>query len=202
MLIAFLVLVLVASAVALLFALNTMWNLFRNKVPYVSTPQWAIDWLCANLVERSPLLGKEKGRGEVTSPPFQGGVARSAGVVYDLGCGDGRVLKALKQRFPHITAIGYERNWWPYVMAKLRNRASGVKIRRADFYQADLTDADVVFCFLIHSVMPRVERLLRSQLKRGATVYSYGFTFPTWRPSERIANPEKSQGSKLNVYRA
>ncbi|MBI4092826.1 MAG: hypothetical protein HY420_02775 [Candidatus Kerfeldbacteria bacterium] len=176
--------ILIASAVALVLSLNALINIFRDKVPYVSTPKWAIDWLC----QHASLL-------------LQGGVARSAGVVYDLGCGDARVLIALKKYFPDITAIGYERNWWPYILAKARIRRTGVKVYRRNFYKADLKNADIVFCFLIHSVMPKVENLLRSQLKPGATVYSYGFTFPNWQPTERIANPNNPKGSKINVYR-
>lgn len=165
-----------------MFALNTLVNLFRDKVPYVSTPKWAIDWLCENL----PLPSRER-LGE--------------GVIYDLGCGDGRVLIALKKKFPTITAIGYERNWWPFILAKIRTKGSDIIIRRKNFYHADLSDARIVFCFLIHSVMPKVEKLLRSQLKPGAIVYSYGFMFPCWKPTAQITNPERPHGSKLNFYR-
>ncbi|MFH0829442.1 MAG: class I SAM-dependent methyltransferase [Candidatus Kerfeldbacteria bacterium] len=199
MLTAFLVLALIGSLVALVLALNTLISLFRDKVPYVSTPRWAIDWLRDNVMQYSPLLAKERGGGEVSPPSLQGG---GRGAVYDLGCGDARVLIAIKQRYPTITAIGYERNWWPFILAKARIRGTGVKVYRQNFYQADLRNADVVFCFLIHSVMPKVETLLRSQLAPGATVYSYGFSFPTWKPSRRIENPTRPQGSKLNIYTA
>lgn len=172
----FLFIILAASIVALLFAVYTLVALLRDKVPYVSTPQWAIDWLCANL-------------------------ALSDGtMVYDLGCGDARVLIALKKRFPAINAIGYERNWWPYVLARIKTRGTGVIVKRHNFYTEDLGNATVVFCYLINMVMPTVERLLRSQLKPGATVYSYGFVFPNWQPSKRIVNPHKPEGSKINVY--
>lgn len=181
MILVFLIALLVFSILALVFALNMMVSLVRDKVPFVPTPQWAIDWMC----QHPPL-------------PIQGG---GQGVVYDLGCGDARVLVALKKRFHHITAIGYERNWWPFIIAKARARKTGVTVRRANFYTADLKDADIVFCFLIHSVMPKVEKLLRTKLKPGTTVYSYGFAFPNWSPVDRIVNPTNPGGSKINVYR-
>lgn len=206
--IALLLLMLVASAVALVLALNTMVALFRFRVPYVATPPWAIDWLCDNL----PLLPEEgmsrSDRGGGSPPPLQGGVPSTeaerlalGGVVCDLGCGDARVLIALKKKFPAIKATGYEAAWFPYLLARWRTRRTGVTIRHQNFYQANLQDPDVVFCFLIHSVMPKVEQLLRSQLKPGATVFSYGFVFPTWRPAERIVNPKNPSGSKINIYR-
>jgi hypothetical protein len=176
LLLIFLYLFLLGAIIALVFTLNTMINLFRDKVPYVSTPKWAIDWLTNHL----PLTTE---------------------ICYDLGCGDARVLIALKKRFPGITAIGYERNWWPLILAKAKIRGTGIIIHRQNFYHADLSDANIVFCFLIHSVMPKVEQLLHSQLQPGATIYSYGFTFPTWQPVERIPNPRNPTGSKINVYR-
>lgn len=202
LLLIFLYLFLLAALIALAFSLNTLFNLLRDKVPFVSTPQWAIDWLCANMIEQSPLLSKERGRGEVSPPPFKGGGSprRRGGVVYDLGCGDARVLIALKQRHPNITAIGYERNWWPFILAKARIRGTGVTVYHRNFYNADLRNADVVFCFLIQSVMPKVETLLQEQLKPGAVVYSYGFTFPNWKPARRIENPNRPRGSKINEY--
>lgn len=177
MLLTILFVFLAGSIVALAFAVYTLIALLRDKVPYVSTSQWAIDWLVSNLK------------------------LSAADVVYDLGCGDARVLIALKKKFPDITAVGYERNWWPFVLATIKTRGTGVRVLRKNFYRADLSDATAVFCFLIHSVMPKVEALLRSQLKPGATVYSYSFTFPSWTPIERISNPKRPDGSKINIYR-
>lgn len=170
-----LLVLLAASAAAFFFAINALVNVIRFRVPYVTTPDWAIRWLCKNLK-----LTNEQ--------------------VVDLGCGDARVLIALKQHFPNITATGYEQQWWPYVIARWRTRNTGVAVRKENFYKTNLGDATIVFFFLIDSVMPRVEQLLKKQLKRGARVYSYGFRFPTWQPEEQIVNPKRPNGSKINVY--
>ncbi|MFH0853364.1 MAG: hypothetical protein V1853_03070 [bacterium] len=177
MLIAFLILIVIISFIPLVFALNALFSLFRDKVPYVPTPNWAVEWLAANLDLKA---------GEV---------------VYDLGCGDGRILKALKKNYPDIRAIGYERGWWPFLLAKWNTRGTGVEIRFANFYQADLSDGDVIFCFLIHSVMAKVKNNLQSQLKPGSQVYSFGFRFPDWQPAEEYINPKKPEGSKLRLYK-
>ena len=173
----FLFIVLIAALVALAFAVNTLISVFRYLVPYVSTSDWAIQWLVDNLKRKDDA------------------------VVYDLGCGDARVLKAIKERHPSIKAIGYEKAWWPLLLAKWRNRKSGVIIRNADFYKADLKDANVIFCFLIQAVMTDVENLLRRELRPEARVYSYGFRFPTLRRVDEIINPKRPEGSRLLVYR-
>ncbi len=177
MLLAFLFALLGISIIALVLALYSLYSLIRDRVPYVSTSTWAIEWLCRNL---KPATGA---------------------VVYDLGCGDARVITALKRAFPAIRAIGVERNWWPYLLARLKTRGTGVIVKRTNFYAEHLAAADIVFCFLIHSVMPKVEKFLRAQLKPGATVYSYGFSFPTWQPVKRIENPERPHGSTIQIYR-
>lgn len=183
---------LLGAVIALIFSLNSLLNIIRYKVPYASTPDWAIEWLGKNLHLD-------------TSSPARGEVARSAGgegapILVDLGCGDGRVLFRLKKIFPQVTMIGYERQWWLWLWTKFRARGTGVIIRRDSFYDADLANVSVVYCFLLHSVMAKVEKMLRTKLKKGATVYSYGFSFPTWTPIDQIPNPTRPQGSKLNVY--
>lgn len=149
----------------------------RFRVPYVSTPYWAIEWLKKNVV-------------------FPNGA-----VVYDLGCGDGRVLRTFKKKFPHITAVGYEGSLLPYLLALCRTRGDDITIRFQNFYHADISDADVVFCFLVASKMPKVEQFLRSKLKPGTYVYLYGMRFPNWEPTRVVVNPERADGSKLLVYR-
>ncbi len=176
MLLTLLFIIAAGAILGLAFALYSLIALLRDKVPYVTTSPWAITWL------------KQNAR-----------IANHA-LVVELGCGDARVLRALKQSNPTIRAMGYERNWWPFLLAKLRCCGTGVMIRRENFYQANLRDVAMVFCYLTTRVMPKVELLLRSQLRQGAVVYSYGFRFPTWEPSKIIANPKRHRGATLLLY--
>lgn len=173
-----LIFLLAASLIALTFTLNTFYALLKVKVPYVATPDWAIKYIIDNI-------------------PFKDGAT-----IYDLGCGDARFLVGLKKKYPNITATGYELAWWPYLNAKQKIRSSHLKIdlKRGNFYNVRLSEADVIFCFLITSVMPRLEKKLLAELKPGSQVISYGFKFPNWKPKEIIANPDKPNGSKINIY--
>ncbi|MBI3572897.1 MAG: hypothetical protein HY092_01720 [Candidatus Kerfeldbacteria bacterium] len=177
-LLVFLIIILVAAVIALFFALDALVTLFRYKVPFVSTSGWAIDWLKQNL----KLDGHD--------------------VIYDLGCGDARVLIALAKKFPAASFVGIEAQWWPYLLAKWKSRKfTNVKIFRQDFYKSDLSSATIIFCFLITSVMPRVEVKLKESLRSGTMVFSYGFRFPNWTTEQQIANPKRREGSKLNAYK-
>ncbi|MFA5070332.1 MAG: class I SAM-dependent methyltransferase [Patescibacteria group bacterium] len=166
------------TIIILAFFLNNLYALLKIKVPYVATPVWAINYIINNLA------------------------FKDSAVVYDLGCGDARFLVALKKKYPKIKAVGYELAWWPFLMAKRQIKRSklDIDLKRGNFYNARLSEADIIFCFLIHSVMPKLEKKLLEELKPGAQVISYGFKFPNWKTKEIIANPDKPNGSKINIY--
>lgn len=147
-------------------------------MPFVTTPKWVIE----KFVDKIDL--------------------KNNSIVYDLGCGDAKVLFALEKKFPNLKLIGYELAWWPYVVAKLKIKLkkSKIKILHQNFYKANFSDADIIFCYLIDTVMPKLESQLKIQLKPGAKVFSYGFKFPNWQPAEIIPNPLKPKGSKINFY--
>ena len=174
----FLFIILIFSLVVLVFTGNTLFNLIRVKVPYVATPEWAISTIIKYLCLK-------KGK-----------------IVYEIGCGDARFLIRLKEKCPEIIARGYEIAWWPWWQAKMNIKKSGINVDlvKKNFYHENLSQADVVFCFLIHGVMEKVEKKLLEELKPGTIVISYGFKFPNWRPYEIISNLDKPEGSKIYIY--
>lgn len=174
-LLAIMYVLLAIAVVAAVYVTYSFVTLLRDRVPYVPTPAWVIEWLAQNVA-----------------------IPEQATVI-DIGCGDGRVLRALKQAHPTIHAIGYERNWHPYLLAKRAGHGQ-IDIRRQSFYQADLSEANVLYCYLLKSAMPKVQPLLERQLRPGTIVYSYAFQFPDWQPTQIIPNPEKTEASKLSIY--
>ncbi len=156
-------------------------------VPFIPTPRDVVRFM----VKQANLKGNE--------------------VVYDLGCGDGRLLIEAKKQYPGIRAIGYELALGAWMVAKLRSWIARKKIElhMRDFFAADLKDADVLLLYLIPEVMKKVERKLSEDLKPGTRVISHGFEFkgrepisvercplPKWhffRPSGRV-------GPRVFVY--
>ncbi|OGY45153.1 MAG: hypothetical protein A3A24_00265 [Candidatus Buchananbacteria bacterium RIFCSPLOWO2_01_FULL_46_12] len=122
-------------------------------------------------------------------------------VFYDLGCGEGRFLIAAAKR--GAKATGFEITPWAYLRGKLNLwlTKSPAEILYQNFYQADLSKADSVYCFLIDSVMPKVEEKLKKELKPGAKIVCYGFKLPTWPPIKIIStNPKNKKASKIYLY--
>ena len=112
-------------------------------------------------------------------------------LLVDIGCGDGRVLRQVRRRYG-VRAVGYEVNLLAYVKAKLLCFGrKNIQIKLGNFWHADLSEADVVFCYLFPDVMRDLGGKLKSDLKPGALVVSCNFDLPGFIP-ERILRPGNS----------
>lgn len=107
-------------------------------------------------------------------------------VLYDLGAGDGRVLLIAARDFG-AKAIGIEIGPIQCALIWLRAVASGfgnqIQVRWANFYKADLRDADIVFVYATSQEVVKLAPHLEKQLKKGARVISISADFPEWEPS-------------------
>lgn len=100
-------------------------------------------------------------------------------VLYDLGCGDGRLLSAAARQ--GIKAVGYEINpimaAWAWLATRRHRRL--VKVVWGNFWRAGIDDADAVYVFLISRYMGRLDKYLNGQkFARRVAVASYGFEIP------------------------
>jgi len=106
-------------------------------------------------------------------------------IVYDLGCGDGRVAIMAAQEFG-ARAIGVE------MREDLAKQAMGkvselglegrVKIVQGDMFKIDLSQADVVTLYLTTSANDKVKPKLEAELKPGTRVVSHDYEILGWRP--------------------
>ena len=94
-------------------------------------------------------------------------------VVYDLGCGDGVVVMAAAKK--GAKAIGLEVSILPFLMACVRKifTRSQAQIKFRDFWLVDLSEADVVYFFLIPRIYEQLKHKLEKELKPGAKVIAY-----------------------------
>ncbi|MFA6253195.1 MAG: SAM-dependent methyltransferase [Patescibacteria group bacterium] len=101
-------------------------------------------------------------------------------VVYDLGCGDGRLVMAAAKL--GAKAIGLEISILPFVGAYVRKILAGSKaqIKFRDFWLVDLKDADVVYFFLIPRIYKQLKSKLEKELKPGTRVIAYVWPIEGW----------------------
>ncbi len=112
--------------------------------------------------------------------------------VYDIGCGDGRIVYLAANEYG-ADATGYELSPIVYVLARIRKFfwRSKAQIKFADFKMQDLSDADVIFCYLLPECLKKIEPKLNKMVKPGTKFISYAFEMPKWKlihQEERIAN--------------
>ena len=118
----------------------------------------------------------------------------------DLGCGDGRVLREARRRYG-VRTIGYEINPLAYLKARFFSFGhSNIKIKHQNFWEADLSGADVVFCYLYPDIMKRLTAKLKSGLKPGATIVSSNFPLPEFIPSKILRLQSSRHNDPMYVY--
>jgi SAM-dependent methyltransferase len=118
-------------------------------------------------------------------------------VVYDLGCGDGRIVIAAVQAGASrgvCVDIDPERIAEAQVNAE-RARLSSDRIRfvQGDLFEVPIADATVVTLYLMPSVNERLKPRLLTELRPGTRIVSHDFDMGTdWKPEseERVPQPD------------
>lgn len=152
---------------------------YSNKLaPYVGTP--------ARVMDRMLTLANIK-PGET---------------VYDLGCGDGRIVIAAALRYK-AKAVGVE------ISPKLASEATAAiekaglsgraRIIQGDLLETDLSGADVVTIYLATQLNAELRPRLEKYLHAGARVVSHDYAVPGWKPT-KIERTAGKQGHVIYVY--
>ncbi|MEM2094960.1 MAG: class I SAM-dependent methyltransferase [Candidatus Bathyarchaeia archaeon] len=119
-------------------------------------------------------------------------------VLYDLGCGDGRIVLTAVQQFGAKRAVGVELDEGRYNECVRKVKEAGledrVKIIHANILDISVKDADVVTLYLLTSANERVRPILERDLKSGARVVSHDFSMPGWNPT-RVEEVRETWGS-------
>lgn len=106
--------------------------------------------------------------------------------VYDLGCGDGRVLITAAEKFK-AKAVGIELSHRLVEQARgqiqLRGLQNSVSVVEGNLLEANLAGADVVTLYLLTESNSKLRPLLEKYLKPGARVVSHDFEIRGWRPT-------------------
>lgn len=111
-------------------------------------------------------------------------------IVYDLGCGDGRILILAVKEFNVKKAVGVEIR-----EDKVREAIENVKkagivdrvtIIHGDMFKVDISEATIVTLFLLTSVNEKLKPKLERELQKGARVVSHEFRIPGWKPREVV----------------
>lgn len=117
----------------------------------------------------------------------------------DLGCGLGGLLGYLAGRRPEARFCGVESAPLPLLISWLRLRGRpNCQVRRADLWQVELSEFQVVYCFLSPEPMAELWRKARAELRPGALFISNSFAVPGAAPDLSV---EVGGRQRLLVWR-
>lgn len=129
-------------------------------------------------------------------------------VVYDLGCGDGRVLIYMARINKNVKYIGIENGPFPYLLSKIASwfdrirGKSNVQIIHGDFFKHDLSNATHVFTYLYPQVMDDLLGKFDRELKPGTKLVSTTFKFTLKKEIGEVdlARSKRKLARKLYIY--
>jgi len=124
-------------------------------------------------------------------------------VLYDLGCGDGRLLIRAAQRWG-TPGVGIDVDPAMVAKAKAQVDAAGcanlVTLRQGNLYDCDLRSATVVALYLLPHLNLRLRPRLWEQLAPGARVVSHQFDMGDWEPTQIVKLIPSEEESTLYLW--
>ncbi len=134
------------------------------QVPYVPTPQEVVDeMLSLAKVEKNDFL-------------------------YDLGCGDGRIVVTAAKRYG-ARGVGVDNNPQRITESNENAQKNGVtdkvEFRVQNLFETDLSKASVVTLYLLSEINIKLRPKLFKELKPGTRIVSHSFDMDEWEPDAR-----------------
>ena len=169
-----------AFALPVLFASLTAAQSVQPEVPYVPTTDAAVQAML-KLAD-----------------------VKKTDVVYDLGCGDGRIVVAAAKNYG-ARGVGVDINPERIQDAKKNAKKAGVenlvRFEENDLFKADIHEATVVTLFLLPEVNMRLRPKLLQELQPGTRIVSNTFDMGDWKPDkEQKLNDDDYDGGLSHKF--
>lgn len=109
-------------------------------------------------------------------------------VFLDIWCGDGKVIEAVKSKFPDIQCFGIENSLYPYLLSKKRKKINKLdyEVVYWNFFKKDFSQFNIIYCYLLPLHMKKVWKKISNECKPGTILYSSAFQVPDTTPSKKI----------------
>ncbi|MDX2151675.1 MAG: class I SAM-dependent methyltransferase [Bryobacteraceae bacterium] len=126
---------------------------------------------------------------EVVAEMLKLAAVKKNDVVYDLGCGDGRIVITAAEKYG-ATGVGFDINPERIAEANENAKKAGVtnrvKFVEQNLYDANLSPASVVTLYLLPSVNLKLRPKLLKELKPGTRIVSHSFDMGDWTPEKTV----------------
>jgi SAM-dependent methyltransferase len=148
--------------------------------------------LCASVVlaqNRTPDVPYVPSPNNVVDAMLKLAEVKKTDKVYDLGCGDGRIVITAAKQFGS-QGVGVDINPERVQEARANAKSAGVDklvtFREGDLFEADIKDATVVTLYLLPDVNVKLRPKLFRDLKPGTRVVSHSFDMGDWKADKQI----------------
>jgi len=126
-------------------------------------------------------------------------------ILYDLGCGDGRILLTAIQEFKVDKAVGFDLNTRMVEASKVKIREAELEDRIAihndNFFKADLTPATLVTLYLTTSGNAKLRPKFKKELKKDTRIVSHDFPITDWSTMNPEGGAYKIGNHKIFIYK-
>jgi cyclopropane fatty-acyl-phospholipid synthase-like methyltransferase len=124
-------------------------------------------------------------------------------VVFDLGCGDGRIPIAAARQYG-ARGVGLDIDPKLVELATSNAKAAGVdglvQFHLQNVLEADVSSATVVTLYLLSSSNERLRPMLTRQLKPGARIVSHAFSMGRDWPADAVDQFVSARGDEVTLY--
>jgi trans-aconitate methyltransferase len=153
--------------------------------------------LCIAVLSGSPAAGQDEERrvpyvptpNEVVEEMLKLAGVKANDVVYDLGCGDGRIVVTAAQKYG-ARGVGVDIDPERIKEAEENARKAGVtqktKFINKNLFDAQLGEASVVTLYLLPDFNMRLRPKLLKELKVGTRIVSHSFDMGDWQPEKTV----------------
>ncbi|MEM2012474.1 MAG: protein-lysine N-methyltransferase [Metallosphaera sp.] len=125
-------------------------------------------------------------------------------IVYDLGCGDGRIIIAAVKNFGAKKAVGVDLSDERLKEAEQNAIQNGVRdkieLRKNNFLDENVSDATVVTLSLLTNANELLKPKFEKELKPGTRVVSHEFEMKGWKPKEVIKVEDGNMHHLVYLY--
>jgi Cyclopropane fatty acid synthase and related methyltransferases len=146
--------------------------------PYIPTPQDVVD----RMLEVAQVTNKD--------------------TVFDLGCGDGRIVITAAKKFG-ARGVGIDIDKDRIAESRRNARDAGVaslvRFDQGDILNADVSTATVVTLYLVSSANLKLRPLLTKQLQPGTRIVSHAFGMGDWQP-DKVDKFTDARGDERVIY--
>ena len=113
---------------------------------------------------------------------------KAGDVVYDLGCGDGRIPVSAAKLGARAVCIDIDPKRTAEANENVKKSGVGdrVKVLNQDLFTTDLSEASVVTLYLLPSLNVKLRPTLWRTLKPGTRIVSHDFDMADWKPEQTL----------------